>query len=274
MPLLKDHADDIVWVEPDDVPRTAVFYGFLSDTIGGFELEPHHHRKSQLLLVQRGALTCEVEGGLFIVPPRSALWIPGGTRHSIVMTGALEGYGAFLAGDVDVRLAGTCCVVSVTPLLRELMIRAAQLPFHYEESGANSRMVSCLLDEIGAAKAEDLHLPMPASQGLRRILNLMMAKPAEHWTLDLLASEVGASPRTFERLIRRETGMGFARWKRQLSVVLAVKWMASGATIQRVAADLGYESTPSFVTMFKKTVGTSPGRYMAERHAARSESDV
>jgi AraC-like DNA-binding protein len=63
--------------------------------------------------------------------------------------------------------------------------------------------------------------------------------------------------------------MSFGRWRQQLSVMLAVKWLAGGASIQRVAADLGYESTPSFVTMFRKVLGTSPGRYMAERHVGR-----
>ncbi len=270
MPLLTDNSDEFDWIEPDGVPRAAVFYGFASEAIGGFELKIHHHMKSQLLLVQRGALTCEVQGGLWIVPPRSALWIPGGTRHSIVMTGACEGYGAFLAVDLDVRLADACCVVSVTPLLRELMIRAAQLPYLYEVGGTNLRMVSFLLDELGVANLEGLHLPMPKSPQLRRITDPMMSAPAERRTLSSWGSEDGASTRTLERMMRRETGMGFSRWRQQLCVVLAVKWMADGATIQQVAADLGYESVPSFVTMFKKAVGTSPGRYMAERHTAQS----
>jgi AraC-like DNA-binding protein len=63
--------------------------------------------------------------------------------------------------------------------------------------------------------------------------------------------------------------MSFGRWRQQLSVMLAVRWLAGGASIQQVAADLGYESTPSFVTMFRKALGTWPGRYMAERHARR-----
>lgn len=41
-----------------------------------------------------------------------------------------------------------------------------------------------------------------------------------------------------------------------------------GASIQKVAADLGYESSGSFVTMFRKVLGTSPGRYMAGRRKA------
>ena len=55
--------------------------------------------------------------------------------------------------------------------------------------------------------------------------------------------------------------------QQQLSVVLAVKWLAGRASIQQVAGDLGYESVLSFVTMFRKALGTSPGRYMAEHHS-------
>ncbi|MGF7205225.1 helix-turn-helix domain-containing protein [Sphingobium olei] len=74
------------------------------------------------------------------------------------------------------------------------------------------------------------------------------------------------SARSLERLISRETGMSFGRWRQQLAVILAVQWLVGGASIQQVAADLGYESMPSFVSMFRKALGTSPGRYMTERH--------
>ncbi len=130
--------------------------------------------------------------------------------------------------------------------------------------------MTVLLDELTAAKAEDLHLPMPMDPGLRRITNHMMAAPAGRGTLNIWAGRTGMSTRTLERLIRRETGMSFGRWRQQFSVVLAVRWLAGGATIQQVAADLGYESVPRFVTMFRKALGTSPGRYVTERHFGRS----
>lgn len=270
MPLLTDLSHAADWVEPDAVPRPVVTYGFASDTFGDFELEPHYHAKSQILLVQRGALACEVQSGLWIVPPRSALWIPGGARHAIKMAGALEGYGAFVAPDVAPRLPVVCCAVSVTPLLRELLFRAAALPLLYEEGGTNSRLLAVLLDELAAAKVEDLHLPMPAAPRLRNIIDLMMSSPADRGTLESWARKAGLSTRTLERLISRETGMSFGRWRQQLAVMLAVKWLAGGTSIQQVASDLGYESVPSFVTMFRKVLGTSPGRYMAERHAGRN----
>ncbi|MBW6397502.1 hypothetical protein KPL78_06570 [Roseomonas sp. HJA6] len=44
-------------------------------------------------------------------------------------------------------------------------------------------------------------------------------------------------------------------------------WLAGGASIQQVAADLGYKSIPSLMPMFCKALGSSPGHYMAARHS-------
>ncbi|OZI31064.1 AraC family transcriptional regulator [Bordetella genomosp. 10] len=269
MPILSAIPEESQWIDPDAVPRPIVALGVVMAEVGRLEIDLHSHRKGQILIVQRGALSCEVEGGLWIVPPRSALWIPGGALHAVKATGALEGYNAFVDPYVDARLPQVCCAVSVTPLLRELVTRAAQLPYLYEEEGANSRLVNVLLDELAAAQVEDLHLPMPVDIRLRRIVDEMMASPADRGTLGIWAKRAGISERTLIRLISRETGMSFGRWRQQLGVVLAVKWLAGGASIQKVAADLGYENVPSFVTMFRKALGTSPGRYMAERHSGR-----
>jgi AraC-like DNA-binding protein len=269
VPILNDLSDKADWIDPDDVPRPAVCYGFVAPEFEGVELDFHRHIKGQIILVQRGALSCEVEGGMWIVPPHSAIWIPGGALHSLKLaTGDLEGYNAFISPEASRGLPATCCAVSVTPLLREVLTRAVNLPLLYEENGPNNRLIGVLLDELAVAKVEHLHLPMPTHPRLRRIARTMMDGPAERGTLALWASRAGMSERTLERLVRSETGMSFGRWRQQIAIVLAVKWMAGGASIQTVAADLGYESIPSFVTMFRKALGTSPGRYMTERHAS------
>ncbi len=269
MPILTELSEEADWIEPDGVPRPVVTYGFIAKDFGGLELDLHRHAKAQIVLVQRGALSCEVEGGLWIVPPRSAVWIPGQALHAIKVSGTLEGYGAFVDPAFGAGLPTTCCTVSVTPLLRALLTRAAELPLLYEEGGANSRLITVLLDELVAAKIEDLHLPMPNDKRLCGIVEDMMATPEARGTIDVWAKRAGLSVRTLARLIQRETGMSFGRWRQQLAIVLAVKWLAGGASIQQVAGDLGYESVPSFVTMFRKALGTSPGRYMAERHTSR-----
>jgi AraC-like DNA-binding protein len=109
---------------------------------------------------------------------------------------------------------------------------------------------------------------MPADDRLRKIVGMMMANPSDRGTMDTWADRAGLSERTMARLVVRETGMSFGRWRKQLTIMLALQWMAQGASIQRVAIGLGYDSAGSFVTMFRKTLGTSPARYMAKLRAA------
>jgi AraC-like DNA-binding protein len=269
MPILSGSHETSDWIDPDEVKRPVVIFGAAVSDTTGLELDLHRHRKSEILLVKRGALSCEVEGGLWIVPPRSAIWIPGGAPHAVKATGALEGYVAFVDPRLDARLPQFCCTVSVTPLLFELLARSAHLPARYDEGGADSRLVAVLLDELASAEIENLHLPMPTDKRLRRIADLMIASPADRATMCVWAKRAGMSERTLARSIVRETGMSFGRWRQQLCIMLAVKWLAEGSSIHQTAADLGYDSAPSFVTMFRKTLGTSPGRYMAERHVNR-----
>ncbi|SHL22883.1 helix-turn-helix domain-containing protein [Paraburkholderia terricola] len=71
--------------------------------------------------------------------------------------------------------------------------------------------------------------------------------------------------RTLARVLIRQTGMSFGRWRQQLPLMLAVRWLGAGASVQQVADDLGYESASSFVSMFRKNLGSPPARYVSER---------
>lgn len=265
MPMLDHSLSGADWIDPDTLPRAVVTMGFILADLSGIELDTHAHLKGQVMFVQRGTLTCEVAGGLWIVPPGSAMWIPGGVSHSINAAAGLEGYNAFIDPAVPAALPTECCAISVTPLLRELLIRSARLPALYEQGGPETRLFGVLIDELATAAVENLYLPMPTDGRLRRMAELMLQSPTDRGTLSDWAKRLGLSERTLARLMSRQTGMSFGRWRQQLGVMLAIEWLAAGASIQQVAGDLGYESVPSFTTMFRKSLGTSPRRYMAER---------
>jgi AraC-like DNA-binding protein len=66
-------------------------------------------------------------------------------------------------------------------------------------------------------------------------------------------------------MLMEEVGTSFGRWRRRLHVVLALRRLSAGQTVQTVALDLGYESASSFVTMLRKIVGKPPSRYLLEQ---------
>ena len=235
--------------------------------IGELESEFHAHRESQLVHLVRGELLCEASNALWIVPPQSALWIPGSVMHRIRARAPLEGYAAFVDPGTAPNLPRDCCAVSVTPLFRELLLRLATRPAHYELEGPDARLVSVLLDELATVSIEKHRLPMPTDARLRRLVDGMTAEPASRATMKTWARRIGVGERTLNRLLVEETGLSFGRWRQQLHIILALQKLSRGAAVQNVALELGYESASSFVTMFRKALGTSPARYMASRLA-------
>jgi len=109
---------------------------------------------------------------------------------------------------------------------------------------------------------------MPSDPRLRLIAEGLTRDPADRSNMDVWARRAGLSVRTLDRLLRQQTGMSFGRWRQQLHIIIALERLAKGAAVKSIAADLGYESSGSFVTMFRKTLGAPPARYMAETLAA------
>ncbi|MDR8398350.1 helix-turn-helix transcriptional regulator [Paraburkholderia sp. USG1] len=234
----------------------------------GWEHARHSHHKAQLLFTVRGIINCEVEDGVWIVPPQCAVWIPGGLEHAARGSGETECYCLFVEPDAAPDLPTSCCTLSVSPLLRELLLRAAGFPELYSLKGPESRLIATLLDELVAAPVEDLHLPMPHDIRLRRLTEMLLADPTDKSTLTDWAVRIGMSERSLTRQLQHEIGMSFGRWRRQLHVILSLQRLAKGDSVQTVALDLGYENASGFVTMFRKAVGKPPARYLADRNSA------
>lgn len=260
-------------MDVDDVPRHVVALSATAVT-KDWEHVRHRHRKAQLLYSVRGILNCEIEDGVWIVPPQCAVWIPGNLLHSARGSGETECYCLFVESDVIDNLPKTCCTISVSPLLRELLLRAAVIPELYSLGGSEDRLIATLLDELAMAPVEDFYLPMPRDPRLRRLAEMLLADPAEKTTKGSWATRIGMSERSMSRHMYLEVGMSFGRWRRQLHVILALQRLNKGESVQRVALELGYENSSGFVTMFRKVVGKPPAKYLADRTSALEPAAV
>lgn len=248
----------------DDIPRPVVALSATSVT-KDWEQARHQHHKAQLIYSVRGILNCEIEDGVWIVPPQCAVWIPGNLPHSSRGTGETECYCLFVEPDATPDLPKTCCTIAVSPLLRELLLKVAGFPKLYELGSREERLIATLLDELAAAPVENLHLPMPRDPRLRQLAEMLLASPSDKTLKGDWATRIGMSERNMSRLLLNEIGMSFGRWRRQLHVILALQRLSKGESVQTVALELGYENASGFVTMFRKAVGKPPARYISER---------
>ncbi|MGH2419876.1 AraC family transcriptional regulator [Pseudomonas sp. C 49-2] len=253
--------------DADLLPRAVIAVSATS-TSESWEHAPHSHRKGQLMYTLRGVIHCQIEAGIWIVPPQCALWIPGGMSHAARGSGEAQVYCLLIDPDAAGALPPQCCTLSVSGLLHELISKAVSFPPLYEEDGAQGRLIRTLLDELAQAPIEDLHLPMPQDPRLRRLADSLLAVPSDKATLGQWAVRIGMSERSMTRLLLEEFGLSFGRWRRQLHVILSLQRLARGDSVQRVALDLGYENASGFITMFRKAVGQPPARYLADRAGA------
>ena len=229
-----------------------------------YESPMHRHKTGQIVLTLNGSVTCRTEEGIWLVPTQCAIWLPPGTFHCNRIS-PHSGVGMLFVETEEVRLPEKTCTLSVTPLVTELFRRIIALPDGGTKTGHARRLYQVLLEELSAMPVSGLSLPMSTNSRLKAIAEAIIDAPAVHKTLSDWAKFTKMSRRSLERLVKQETGMSFGRWKQQLLLIMAIQQLTEGATVQQPAWDRGYESVTAFITMFKKAVGTSPGRYVQEK---------
>lgn len=229
----------------------------------GFHIAPHAHERAQLIFAARGVMTVSTGSGSWAVPPQRAVWMPGGVRHEIRMSGTVSMRTLYVRSDAAAALPPAVRVIAVSPLLRELILRACVLPVHYDEAGAEGRVIDLLLDEIAALPSIALDLKMPVDPRVERVCRSLRDEPGDCRTLDDWARGAGASGRTLARLFLKETGLSFADWRQQARLLAAMARLAAGQPITRIALDLGYDSPSAFTAMFRRALGAPPSRYLA-----------
>lgn len=97
-------------------------------------------------------------------------------------------------------------------------------------------------------------------------LRLIHGRPANSWTLENLAREVGLSRSVFADRFTHYVGVSpmqyVGRWRMQLA---ARRLENPGVSIAQAGAEVGYESEAAFHRAFKKFVGVPPGTWRRGR---------
>lgn len=231
---------------------------------GEYESPMHRHKTGQIVLTLNGSVTCRTEEGIWLVPPQCAIWLPPGTLHCNRIS-PHSGVCMLFVETEEVRLPEKLCTLSVTPLVTELFRRIVSLPDAETKTGHARLLYQVLLEELSAMPVSGLSLPITTNSRMKAIAEAVIDDPSERKTLSDWAKFAKMSRRSLERLVKQETGLSFGRWKQQLHLIMAIQQLTEGATVQQTAWDLGYESVTAFITMFKKAMGTSPGRYVKEK---------
>lgn len=245
--------------EVEHIPRPVIVRAI--DAPEWAVMAPHHHGLGQLVYAHLGTMVVTTETGVWVVPPQQAVWVPAGVVHGVQAQGPISMRHVYIRPGYAPNLPSECCVLTVSNLLRGLVLHAVTLPRLYDENGPQGRLMAVIADQIAAAPRAPLSLPLPTDPRVRKVTEAIRQNPADGRTLAAWSRSAGAGERTLARLFIRETGMTFGKWRQQARLLEAVTRLASGQSVTAIALDLGYASQSAFISVFRKAFGVTPGKY-------------
>ncbi len=246
-------ADEAYWVV-----RTSA-----ADLKAATVLANHAHEWHQLIYVSAGLMSVATEAGSWVAPATWAVWVPAGIRHGIrfVLDSAFRT--AYFRPDWTDNHPTGCTVVSVSPLLKELILRTIKTGKLDRRHPLEIAIAALMVSELQVSGARSLSLKQPTGEAMCRAATLMTNRDPRAATLASLARAVGAGTRTFERQFFAETGMTPGRWRQHQAMLAGLESLAAGTPIKSVASQSGYRTASAFIAAFRKIFGTTPGNYFS-----------
>jgi AraC-like DNA-binding protein len=238
------------------------------------EKAQHTHARHQLMYSQKGVIHVSTPSGSWILPPTKSIWISGGTPHALLVKRPVELIILWIERDAPGAPRWTGCkVVSVSPLIRELLRVCSEQPWDYPLASRSSRLAWVLLEQLKVHEQAPLELPELSDPRAERVAAMLRADPADRRPLAELALAAGASHRTIERLFVSETRMSFGRWRVRQRMIAALERLAHGESVSNVAYAVGYETPSSFIVAFRASFGTTPAAYFRDTYVRLASED-
>ena len=245
------------------VPRPVS--AFARTNKAGLNIKQHAHERDQLIYAIHGVMTIRTHDSIWTIPPSYSLWIPARVVHAVKMDTEVEMRTLYFQQGVIAAQSTACQVRAVSPLLRELIIRAMSIPPLYDEEGPDGCLMRVIVDEVCRQESVPLLLKLPKDRRLEQLCRHLLSSLDQSESIGLLGAKFGLSERSIIRLFPLETGLTLHRWRQQARLMRAFALAEQGKSLGAIAGELGYCSQSAFAKMFRKIFGQSPREILSQK---------
>jgi|TARA_R100000501_G_scaffold17919_1_gene34968 AraC family transcriptional regulator len=212
-------------------------------------------------------------GKLMFVPAGASISAtgPGGDRHLSVCT-MPEGFLPANFDPADQRFLAMCGDVRDTNIWSAMqrLSSEASCPGFGSDILVDGLATALQVDIRRYFEAAKVRLKQYtgtlASWQLKRIEEFVYAAEGQRVRIADLASIAEVSPGHLVRTFKRTTGRTVHQFVEEVRLQRACMLLRSGnQPLKQIAATLGFSSTSSFSLAFRKSMGTTPGRFRSEQ---------
>ncbi|RKT08010.1 AraC-like DNA-binding protein [Streptomyces sp. 3211.6] len=216
----------------------------------------HEHRRAQLLYAATGTMLVETDDGAWTVPGERAVLIPPRTRHQVRMLDTRTA-SLYVEPSAVPWWPAACRVVAVPPLLRELLLAAADLEADYAGDARDSALIALVLLETAALSEVPLYVALPHEEPFSALCRGYLADPGLSVSNTDWARATAMSERMLTRRFRQATGTSPAAWRSRARLLASIPLLRH-KSVTEVAVLLGYASPAAFSYAFTRAFDVPP----------------
>ena len=225
------------------------------------DYKPHCHEWGQLVYVLQGIMTLDVGKQRYFALPELAMWVPPSMRHSTYNFRQASYLCFNVRGLITKLLPADPCLIQVSGIFASIVDALYKKKAFVPSTQAEQRLFMVLVDELSDARTQQDYLPTTDDKMIGALIRELESNPGDNTSLAEWAQKLFVSERTLARHFQKNMGMNFMEWRQRLRFVHAMALLDQCKTVNEVAVSVGYQSTSSFITMFKQLAGISPEKY-------------
>ena len=227
------------------------------------EEELHTHVTGQISLCLSGLVGIKLEDGIRAIPMNCAAWVPAGVRHTGVIGRNSSSIFFHVRGDVcrEFGFPDKPVRLMLNAMTVEMIKHFARYEGECIPKSHAEHIAQVIVEELAIAQRLPIYFaPLPEHPVLKQ-LAYEIAGGAEEKSNAEWAETVAMSERTLTRLVRAQTGLSFKQWRLHLALMQSIMDLMKGESVESIAYKAGYETSSSFIEVFKRVFGETPGQY-------------
>lgn len=224
----------------------------------GFLVSEHAHGSDQFIYATSGVMEVHSDRSVWLIPPSFALWVPSGNHHRIRMPAMVSMRTLYIRPGLVRRADPGCAVLSVSPLLRELVLETVRMGRLRLRNREHCTLCDLTTLHIVRANPIPTEIRMPRDPRALNAATRILSSLAESPSLQAVCKEAGVSTRTLQRLFRNDVGIDADSWRQQVRLTRAAELLVSGSSVKQVAFSVGYNQPSAFVAAFRRVFGVTP----------------